>query len=287
MSAYSEAVAAIRAARTLRDTARDELYALELRRLALDRAARRDKRGEGAHDPAAARRLRALEAERTRAAARRAAVSERIAALQALPGTLAEMEARAAALHARSAALAEEASALGATLSQLQGPALQAAEDRLRAVQRERAATEHTAQPLRDGAKSLRAQVDMAGTELQALDAEAGTLSKRLAEIEHEAAAVRAASGQIDLETATAQHRDVLDGKRASAAELDKGVKALIAQLWAQQTPEQLTAAWDDGLPVLLLPLRVETRWKTELSPPSCGCASTPTTSPSTRTKPC
>lgn len=264
MSAYSQAVAAIRAARAARDAARDELYALELRGLALERAARRGARGEGALDPGAAGAVRALEDERVRAAVRRAAVDERIAALRGLPATLAKLEARAAALRARSAALADEASALGAALEQARGPAREAAMERLRAVQASRAETEHQAKPLRDRADALRAQVDKAGAELQALGAEADQLEARLAEIDRETERVAAASGEIDLQREGARHTERVGGARASAAALEDGVRAAIAGLWGQRTPEELTAAWDDGLPVLLLPLRVETRWKTD-----------------------
>jgi hypothetical protein len=47
MASYADAAADVRRAREARDTARDKLYALQLRRLALQREAARDRPRRG------------------------------------------------------------------------------------------------------------------------------------------------------------------------------------------------------------------------------------------------
>jgi hypothetical protein len=46
----------------------------------------------------------------------------------------------------------------------------------------------------------------------------------------------------------------------AAEARVGREIGALIAD----RTPQQLIETWEDGLPILLLPLRIETRWRTE-----------------------
>jgi len=41
-------------------------------------------------------------------------------------------------------------------------------------------------------------------------------------------------------------------------------VRQAIGRLFGELTPDRLIEAWDDAMPILLLPLRVETRWRTE-----------------------
>ena len=44
----------------------------------------------------------------------------------------------------------------------------------------------------------------------------------------------------------------------------EKDLRASIAALHGRLTPQQLIEAWDDSLPIVLLPLRLETRWRTD-----------------------
>jgi hypothetical protein len=87
-------------------------------------------------------------------------------------------------------------------------------------------------------------------------------LVERLAAIDHELAAIGRDSAQVQLGEALDAQRATVGEARAAAAERDDAVRQAIMQLWLDQTPETLTAQWNDGLPVLLLPLRLETRWK-------------------------
>lgn len=57
---------------------------------------------------------------------------------------------------------------------------------------------------------------------------------------------------------------EIAEGRKAVGA-VEARVRREIAGLLGERTPEQLIQGWEDDIPVLLLPLRVETRWKTEL----------------------
>jgi len=65
-----------------------------------------------------------------------------------------------------------------------------------------------------------------------------------------------------DNAAAIARQREVV--KRRDAT-----VRDALDALADRRTPPQLIEAWDDGLPILLLPLRLETRWKTDAIAPT------------------
>src|SRR6185437_12249361 len=52
--------------------------------------------------------------------------------------------------------------------------------------------------------------------------------------------------------------------QRAAVDRLDGDVRQAIGRLFGDLTPDRLIEAWDDAIPILMLPLRVETRWRTE-----------------------
>jgi len=66
MSTNADALDAVKRARAERDAARARLYALELQRIAAEKAQRREQRGEGEIDPAVADEVRDLQAELVR-----------------------------------------------------------------------------------------------------------------------------------------------------------------------------------------------------------------------------
>jgi hypothetical protein len=50
--------------------------------------------------------------------------------------------------------------------------------------------------------------------------------------------------------------------RRTAARAADAGVARAIAELLGDRSPRDLLASWEDDLPILLLPVRVETRWR-------------------------
>jgi hypothetical protein len=73
----------------------------------------------------------------------------------------------------------------------------------------------------------------------------------------------RGAGGDQDDE-ARSRLDQQLGEQRRKVAESSAVVSRLIAALLADLPPRDLLAGWDDGLPILLLPLRIETRWRVE-----------------------
>jgi hypothetical protein len=65
-----------------------------------------------------------------------------------------------------------------------------------------------------------------------------------------------------DNAAAVARQREVVKQRDAS-------VRDALDALADRRTPPQLIEEWDDGLPILLLPLRLETRWKTDAIAPA------------------
>ena len=262
MTAYADAVAGVRAARAARDAARDRLYAMQLRGLELRRAAERAARGHGTDDPAQARALAALRQQASSVTERLAADAAQLAALAELPDRLAEVQQQVAAADARSAALAREAAALGAELlPDVPADQREAAATRLREVQRERAAVEHSAEPLRDQLAALAAQAAAAHEQTAALEEDKEAGSGALARLREQIDALQEQQPDVGSE---AKHNDAeLAKQRAELDDLNARVRAAIDGLYGHQPPQRLIEAWDDGLPILLLPLRLETRWKT------------------------
>jgi predicted nucleic acid-binding Zn-ribbon protein len=262
MSEYVDGIASVGRARAARDEARDRLYALQLRRLALAAALRDEARGQGAADPAAAATLQALRDEEGQLETELAAIGQRLADLQTLAG-------EADAVRAQVAALEEEAATLASEIAQLGGRLRDAAElpldlaERLRALQQRRAMVEEQVQPLRDRLAELEREATAAPAEQQRLHADEAADRERLAEVQRALAAAEQEPPPDLASEAEANAREIAK-QRAVVAELDGGVRQAIGRLFGDLTPDRLIEAWDDAIPILMLPLRVETRWRTE-----------------------
>ena len=267
MSVYSDAVAAVRAARDARDAARDRLYALQLRGLELQRAVERDARGDGAADPAQARALAALRRQEAALLERLEADAARLATLAALPAELAEAQRGVAEADARSAGLAREASALGDQLRpDIPARDRETAAARLREVQRERAAADQSSEALRARVAAFAGQVAAAREQTAALEEAEQAGRAGLAQVREQIDAVQ--GREPDLRGASIETGADLAAQRAELEDLEGRVRTAIDGLYGRQRPQELIEAWDDGLPILLLPLRLETRWKTTSEAP-------------------
>ena len=271
MSAYTDALATVRTARAARDQARDELYALQLRRLQLERALRRESRGHGSVDDAVAERLDTVRGQADALDARLAAIAARQAELAeleqldrtaGLTAALDEAESRSAALATQAAQLADQLDP-GVPADQ-RGDVVA----RVREVQSERAALAHTADGLRVDLSSAQDQVRSCRAEAAALAEEAKAAWTDAARAREQQAALEAQAAQPDLHSAARGNDDQLAAKRREVTGLEDAVRAAVAGVYGDSSPQQLVEEWDDDLPILLLPLRVETRWK---SSPAAG----------------
>ena len=261
MSEYTEAVAAIRRARAARDTARDALYALELRRLSLRRARERDARGEGAVDPANAAALHKLRSENAATSALVQSVARELDALQFLPAQIEELQRQIGRAREESAELSRRAVALAGSLGQERSPeARKRAQEELRLTQARRADAEERARKLGNQAAEKEQQAARAGP----LRQEADALNQRLRDIESEINKRIRDGERTDLPGETRKNDEAIKGERTRVDAHEANVRAAIDGLYGRRTPQQLIEAWDDSLPILLLPLRVETRWKVD-----------------------
>ncbi len=262
MSAFDDSIASVNRARAARDEARDRLYALQLRRLALSAALRDQARGQGVADPAAAATRQALGDEESRLEAQLAAIAQRLAALQALAGQAGALRSDIDALETEAATLVGEIGQLGETLRDARQPHPGVA-DRLRSLQRQRAAIEERAQPLRDRLAELQDEAAGAPAEEQQLRAEDATGRERLAAVQGQIAEADR-QPPPDLAAEAEANAAEIAAQRAVVDRLDGDVRQAIGRLFGDLTPDRLIGAWDDAIPILMLPLRVETRWRTE-----------------------
>lgn len=272
MTSFVDGLAAVRKARQARDDTRDRLYALELRRLELERAVQREKRGQRVVDPAFPRAHARLQAMGARLSAQLETTGARLQELAALPDRINQMRARADEAQKRVAALSSEAIVLGQQLATRPPPAKRAqrpdtALDRvivaLRKVQSQRAAAASHAQQMRTELMALVRDAAAAEEKAAALREERRALSSRLDEIRGEVAALEARAKDTNVDEVVAGNRREITDVRREVDKLENGLRATIADLFGQRTPDEVIGEWDDALPILLLPLRLETRWKT------------------------
>jgi len=60
-----------------------------------------------------------------------------------------------------------------------------------------------------------------------------------------------------------------INAQLAVVAKAEAAVVAATSAVFGGETPQRLIGEWDDALPILLLPLRLETRWKTDAPAPA------------------
>lgn len=264
MSSFSEGLAEVRAARSKRDQARSDLHELQLEALALGRAQGREGRGEGASNPAAKRALRLIEDEGTRIEGRLAAIGARRHQIQDEAAKITNVEAELVALGKQSAELGVEASALGDALGQAPRGERASIMEKLRAVQAKRAEIEVEEGRRRSALREAQARQGQAAAELQALEAERAELQQRREELEEERRRLEESAADSNLSDATRDKANAIAAAKEKLARLNDNVRSRITDLWNARTPAELIEFWDDGTPILLLPLRVETRWKTD-----------------------
>jgi len=261
MAGYSEDVAAVRAARQERDIARRQLYLLQLRGVALQRALAREKRGEGARDPDIDAQLRSLRAEVTAARARRADIARQLERLAPAKQRATELRKRLDAAPRQVADAAAEVARLAAQLTDAERKQLDARQDAVKAAQARRAALRVSIDKDRDELARRQAELDDAAR----LTQDDRALDVRIAQLDRDIASAEDRSRGVKLQSEDEQNRGDIAEARGLKARRDADLRDRIDDLYADRGPDELIAAWDDGLPIALLPLRIETRWKTDL----------------------
>ena len=259
MTTYADAAAAVRRARDARDSARDDLYRLQLQRVALGRALAREARGEGKGDPSVEAELRSLRAQLQAATARRASLTARLEKFASVDADIARLQERVDAAPARTAASIAEIRRLAAALEQartaVERERLQAA---VQAAQKQRATVADAAVKDRDALAGARARARKAAD----LREEARRIDERVGALQEEMRSVAERGRETDLRSEDAKNSAAIGAARRVSRERDARIRAAIDDLYEGRTPQELIGSWDDGLPILLLPLRIETRWQ-------------------------
>lgn len=258
MADYTEAAADVRRAREDRDAARRHLQRVQLRGVSLQRASARETRGEGSRDPSVEADLRVLRGEL-------GATKRRATELGAQLKKLAAVEIEVRALQRQVDAAPAEAAGIALELTRL----AQALE---RAPAAERASLATLIQAAQTRRATLAAQLaDDRGAlatahtlEQQAakLRDEAGGLEERARRLQDDIVRVEGRGTHDELARAKAAHERDLAAARGAKRLSDDRLRERLRDLYGTLAPQQLVASWNDELPIALLPLRIETRWK-------------------------
>ena len=237
MSAYTEQLAKIRAARKARDEARDTLYAAKMRHLALLKAQKQAVNRYLPSDPVTEKKIAALRAEIADLQTKLNEVLRRLKAIADLAQRIHDLEA--------------ERDKYAAEAQQGSGEKQTALKKKIAEIEKEIAALKEKA----SGVVHEKASLDGQRTELE------GALKNKQAALD---ALVKGSGGGTPPDT-----DDGLAGSRAEITHQIANVKAkndvisgLVNGLFAEVTPQQLIAQWDDSIPIALLPLRLEKKFK-------------------------
>jgi len=262
---YSDQVKQIRAARATRDQSRGELQKQLVEQLKLLRAQSKAESKETVTDPAILAKISSLreriasDSDKLRAIENDLAAMDRLSselqndlkllnslldeqkALQAelaknaaelddpeiTPQRRAQLESEQASLITRNQALQKRISGLQAQVAKLQ--------EQLRAVQGRKRELAQQRDRLRADVSQLQGEIDKLAKSRQAVEDPTGDLDQ--------------------LRQRIAQQRKDLNAR-------EQAVGVLIDQFFAELTPQVLIEQWSDATPIMLLPLRLETRFK-------------------------
>lgn len=258
---YTAAAAAVLHARNARDEVAEELYQLQLYGLAVGNARRREARGEGSFDPAADATLRRLRAERQTAKDRHVKVTSQLAALSGINADIVHLEQRIAetrvAAQALSGMIVEIGGALETATSNHERKQYQS---RIQALQAQRATL---ANATANDSKTL-AELQARSAQADALHQEASSLEATISELEYSIETEMERARSVNLNAVYEETQSAIDNARSLKSQREAELRAAIETLYDGRTPEELIECWDDGLPIMLLPLRIETRWQVD-----------------------
>jgi hypothetical protein len=263
MSSYAENLAAIRAARTSRDTARNALYLEQIRYFNLQREQKKYEQNELQRNPAVQQKI--------------AGINEQIADLQAQLNSVADqlrkIQATADQLKAKQAArdaLAKDLAALQQqmdSLSQVDAGSKGTDRDAQRKSLMDRInADKQALAVLEEEIASLSRAIKESGGKQEKLARQKDQLERQIRGLQEERAGFLD-EGQRSHPDETEQINASQQNIKETTAEVKKqsaNVYAAIGSLFGEQGPQALIEQWDDDLPIALLPVRLETKYTTE-----------------------
>jgi predicted nucleic acid-binding Zn-ribbon protein len=265
MSSYDEQLNAIRAARAERDKARADLHEQLLQQLELQRAQRKADRKELAASPATLAAIAALRDRISEDSEKLRAVETELRAIEQLQEDLKTAQARLAALTSELDRLQQELAhvdvALNAPdLTPERRAQLEAERDALRA--KIEALKEQVAE-LKEQVAELERRLHQALGRKQQLEHQRDQLEAEIKRSQAELAQLaESAQGHDDRSDDIDNGRQrISDGKAVLTAK-EEAVGALLDNLFRDLTPQTLIEQWNDATPIMLLPLRLETRFK-------------------------
>ncbi len=265
MSDYSNTLDALRKAREQRDQSRDELYKLLVRQLKLLRAQKRFDRGEVPAAPQI-----------------QDAITEMRKSLDKIDAQIDKIEAQLRSWQQMARNLREEQDLLNALLEQSR--TLQAAVERINGAldqpnlsKEERARLAANREELLKRAALLEKRIQAVQEKIGGLQKDLGGREQQRAPLQHELERLQRErqrrQEELDRTAKTAPaSRDGSDDlgrlkeqiaqKRGELAGREKIVGGIIAGLYRDMPPQRLIERWNDQTPIMLLPLRLETRFK-------------------------
>lgn len=265
MSIYADKLKAIRETRAARDEVRAELHEQLIEQLKLLRAQRKVESKEVAVDPATLDAIEALREQSNAASESLRAVEERLLAIAQLQS---ELESARAELAAFTNELEQLQKSLARVEAKLNDPTLTADEKASLEAERANLRTRTTALAERVAAlknliASLQERLRDAKREQANLEEQRREIEKRIEAAQSELTVVAKSAKALDDQTKQLSlTRLRIDELRAVLAERERAVQLMIENLFLGVTPQTLIEEWDDAVPIMLLPLRLETRFK-------------------------
>jgi uncharacterized coiled-coil DUF342 family protein len=265
MSSYADQLKEIRAARATRDQARDELYTQLIEQLKLLRTQRKAQSKETADDPAALAKIASLRATIAADADKLRTVQDQLSSIAGLESTLADAQNLLKALLADPSALVNQIAAVKAKLDKPDLPPDQKAalQPKLASLSAQSDALAKRIAQLREQIAGLQQQVRGTQDRKQQLNQQAAGLQGEIAQSQSSIAQLAKSGHAIDdPQSQLDQVRQRIAGQRQELNARESAVSAVIDQFFAQQTPQTLVEQWSDATPIILLPLRVETKFE-------------------------
>ncbi len=264
MSIYAQSIEAIRKARIARDKEDDKLYALKLGHFDLLNEKKKFADREKVFDREQGERLVALRGKLAEHQKNLRAVEDELSQLSRLSGIFQEKISQAQGVR-------DEIERVEAQIAVIEAELLtQMPDDRRGELLRQKKDLETKLARLRERLEKLRAEADEIVRRIGAADRDGlnatrereneaiKRLQAQIGEIIRNSGTIENPDGRIeDIRERIANQKNVLNQNIGLAGNL-------IGRLFDNRTPQQLIEEWNDQLPILLLPLRIETKFKLE-----------------------
>jgi hypothetical protein len=265
MSSYSEKLKAIRLAREARDKARADLHAQQVKQLKLLRAQRKVARKEVAADSATLDAIESLRGKISADAEKLRAVEDKLRAIERLQNELASAQAQ---LDALTAELNTFQQLLAQVEAELGDPNL--TPEQRAGLEAEHASLLATAQALN---KKIGALTDLIADLQESLNDAQGQKAQLEQQRNQFAGSIQGqqeeltrlaenAPGHVDNSHDLDSGRHLISEQKSDLIESEKAVGLLLDDFYLDVTPQTLIEQWSDATPIMLLPVRLETRFK-------------------------